>query len=195
MPGTEGVRLRETWRRLRQRRFCQAAASAVLHSTARIDNNLPDAGAIRIGEHTHVRGQLLTFGHGGRIVLGDYCYLGEDSRLWSAASIDVGDRVLISHNVNIFDNLTHPLSARARHEQFKAIISRGQPVDISLGEKPVIIEDDVLIGCMCVILPGVRIGRGAIVGAGSVVTRDVPGYSIVAGNPATVLRELGPDER
>lgn len=189
------MRLREAWHRLRQRRFCEAADSAVLHPTARIDNNLPDSSAIRIGEHTHVRGQLLTFGHGGRIVLGDYCYLGEDSRLWSAARIDVGDRVLISHNVNIFDNLTHPLSARARHEQFKAIISRGQPADISLGEEPVTIEDDVLIGCMCVILPGVRIGRGAVVGAGSVVTRDVPGHCIVAGNPATVLRELGPDER
>ena len=58
-----------------------------------------------------------------------------------------------------------------------------------------IIGDDVLIGCMCVILPGVHIGRGAIVGAGSVVTRDVPAFTIVAGNPAVVIRELSPDER
>ena len=103
--------LREAWRRSRQRRFCRAAASAVLYPSARIDNTLADPDAIRIGEHTHVRGQLLTFGHGGRIALGAYCYVGEDSRLWSAATIAVGDRVLISHNVNIFDNLTHPMSA------------------------------------------------------------------------------------
>ena len=50
-------------------------------------------------------------------------------------------------------------------------------------------------GCMVVILPGVTIAAGAVVGAGSVVTRDVPPYTIVAGNPAKVIRELAADER
>ena len=62
-------------------------------------------------------------------------------------------------------------------------------------EKPVLICDDVLIGCMAVILKGVTIGEGAIVGAGSVVTKDVPPWTIVAGNPARVIREIPEDER
>ncbi|RFA25156.1 hypothetical protein CAI21_19880 [Alkalilimnicola ehrlichii] len=55
---------------------------------------------------------------------------------------------------------------------------------------PVIIEDDVWIGNNCIVLKGVRIGRGAIVGAGAVVTKDVPAYCIVGGNPARVLKRL-----
>ena len=187
--------LREAWQRLRWRTYCTAAPTAVLYATARIDNIVRDPAAIRIGPNTHVRGQLLTFGHGGEIALGEYCYVGEHSRIWSASQVLIGDRVLISHNVNVFDNLTHPLSASARHQQFKAIITSGHPTSLELGEEPVVIEDDVLVGCMTVILTGVHIGKGAIVGAGSVVTRSVPSFTIVAGNPATVIRELGPDER
>ena len=55
-------------------------------------------------------------------------------------------------------------------------------------EKPVIIGDDVWIGGRVIILPGVNVGKGAIIGAGSVVTKDVPEYAIVAGNPATVKK-------
>lgn len=54
--------------------------------------------------------------------------------------------------------------------------------------KPVIIENDVWIGMYCIILPGVKIGQGSIIGAGSVVTKDVPEYAIVAGNPAKIIR-------
>jgi acetyltransferase-like isoleucine patch superfamily enzyme len=107
----------------------------------------------------------------------------------------VGNYVLISHNVNIFDNETHPFNAARRREQFRQIISAGHPADMDLGQIPVIIEDDVLIGCLSVILPGVRIGTGAIVGAGSVVTKDVDAWTIVAGNPARLIRQIAEDER
>lgn len=167
----------------------------MLYKSARIINNLSDSSAINIGAYTHIRGELLTFGHGGKIDIGEYCYVGEGSHIWSARQIFIGDRVLISHNVNIFDNSTHPVSAKKRHEQFRQIIISGQPKAIDLGEKPVMIANDVLIGCMSVILAGVNIGEGAIIGAGSVVTRDVPPYTIVAGNPAHIIREIPPYER
>ena len=61
-------------------------------------------------------------------------------------------------------------------------------------EKPVIIGDDVWIGRRAMILPGVRIGNGAIVGAGSIVTRDVPDYAVVAGNPARIIKYRGREE-
>ncbi len=168
---------------------------AVLYPSALIVNNYGKKDAIVIKAFSHIKGELLTFGHGGKILIGSYCYVGEYTRIWSAKQIQIGDRVLISHNVNIFDNSTHPLRASLRHQQFKDIISKGHPRNIDLNEKPIIIHDDVLISCMSIILSGVTIGEGAIVGAGSVVTRDVPPWTIVAGNPAKVIRQLSEDER
>lgn len=174
---------------------CVLDEKAVLHATAQIINLLGDAGFIKIGAYTHVRGELLTFVHGGCISIGTYCYIGEYTRIWSAKSIIIEDRVLIAHNVSIFDNLTHPISAEARHLHYKEIITSGHPRKIDLSEKNVVIKKDAWIGCMSIILSGVTIGEGAIVGAGSVVTKDVPAYTIVAGNPATMIREIPVNER
>lgn len=55
-------------------------------------------------------------------------------------------------------------------------------------ERPVIIGDDVWIGARVIILPGVRVGTGAVIGAGSVVTKDIPDYAVVGGNPARILK-------
>jgi acetyltransferase-like isoleucine patch superfamily enzyme len=173
----------------------KCATTTVLYDTARILNNIPDSFAITIGAHTHIRGELMTFGHGGRITIGEYCYVGDQSYIWSAENITIGNRVLIAHNVNIFDNITHPLSASARHEHFKMIISAPLPKKLKLSEQPITIEDDAWIGCLSISLKGVTIGRGAVIGAGSVVTKDVPPYTIVAGNPAKVIREIPLNER
>jgi acetyltransferase-like isoleucine patch superfamily enzyme len=178
----------------RKQNFLIGKGSA-LYDGARIINNLQDYRAIEIGQFTHIKGELLTFGHGGQIKLGQYCFVGEQSRIWSSQSILIGDRVLISHNVNIFDNNTHPISAKKRHQQFKEIITTGHPKSIDISEKAVTIGDDVLIGCMSIILKGVTIGEGSVIGAGSVVTKDVPPWTIVAGNPARLIREIPEDER
>lgn len=151
--------------------------------------------SIRVGPGTHIRGELLTFGHGGLLTLGSYCYVGQNSKLWSGVRLRIGDRVLIGHNTSIFDCDTHPLNASARHRQYVEIITKGHPVDIDLRDEPVTIEDDVWIGCNVVILKGVTIGRGAVIGAGSIVTTDVPPFALVAGNPARVIRKLTPDEQ
>ncbi|MCA1985193.1 MAG: acyltransferase [Desulfovibrio sp.] len=173
--------------------WCQCGPGSRIHPEGRIANIAGGAERIRMGAHTHLRGELLTFGHGGDIELGDYCYVGEGTRIWSALSIRIGHRVLISHAVNIFDCDTHPIDdPAARHRQFKEIITTGHPRHLQLNEQPVIIEDDALICCQVVILPGVTIGRGAVVGAGSVVTRDVPPMTLVAGNPARIIRPLNP---
>lgn len=63
-----------------------------------------------------------------------------------------------------------------------------------LDDRPIVIEDDVWIGAGCTVLPGRRIGQGSIVGAGSVVTKDVPPWSIVGGNPARVVRRRRGDD-
>lgn len=170
-------------------------AKAVIHSTASVHNIREQRQAIRVGAHTHLKGELLTFAHGGEISIGEYCYVGEQSHIWSAARISIGDRVLISHNVNIFDSLTHPISPAERHRHYQHIITCGHPAQVDLGEAPIRIGNDAWIGCLAIVLRGVTIGEGAVVGAGSVVSEDVPPFSIVAGNPARVVRELKPDER
>lgn len=93
-------------------------------------------------------------------------------------AIHIGNRVTMGCNSIVTDTDFHPLNAAERRADFLA------------GEsKPVIIEDDVFIGMNALILKGVRLGAGCVVGAGSVVTRAVPPGTVVAGNPARVVRE------
>lgn len=132
----------------------------------------------------------MTFAHGGDITVGEWSYVSAGTRIWSAASIKIGDRVLIAHNVNIFDSLTHPLGEDDRHKHFKEITTSGHPRHVDLGERPVAVHDDAWIGAGAIVLRGVTIGTGAIIAAGAVVTKDVRARSIVAGNPAVVIREM-----
>jgi acetyltransferase-like isoleucine patch superfamily enzyme len=100
--------------------------------------------------------------------------------LVAAERIEIGNRVAVGANVTITDTDFHPLHPDERRHDFLA----GQ-------HAPVIIKDDVFIGMQSLILKGVTIGRGSVVGAGSVVTRNVPAGVIVAGNPAQIVKSLG----
>lgn len=182
-------------RRLRGKPTLIKGTGTTIGASARVLNAGKDSAQIRIGDFSRVEGELFVFAHGGRISIGDWCFIGPGTRIWSAFELTIGNRVLISHSVSIMDSLTHPISASLRHEQFRAIVTSGHPKRIDLGEKPVSIEDDVWIGAGAIVLRGVRVGKCAIVGAGAVVTKDVPPYTIVAGNPAKTIRILAPDER
>jgi acetyltransferase-like isoleucine patch superfamily enzyme len=165
-------------------RRCVAGRGTVLFPQSKITNNRERAD-IKIGEETRVLGELLTFGHCGNVTVGDHCYIGENTRIWSCASVTIGNRVLISHGVNIHDNVSHSMSAQRRHEHFLSIFSTGHPKeDPDIASAPVVIEDDAWIGFNASVLKGVKIGRGAVVGACSVVTKDVLPYEVVVGNPA-----------
>lgn len=177
------------------RATCHLQEGARLGAGAKIRNIRGETDRVVVGRHTLVLGELLTFAHGGEISIGEWCYVGEGTRIWSAASIEIGNRVLISHSANIFDNLTHPINAAHRHAQFRQILTAGHPGKISLDESPVRVCDDAWIGAGAIVLRGVTVGEGGIVAAGAVVTKDVPPYTIVAGNPAVVVRELSADER
>ena len=168
--------------------LCSAHSTVQFYSSSKVDNLRGDKSAIQIGANTVVLGQLLVFKHDGQIKVGKDCYIGEYSRIWSASSIDIGDRVLISHGVNVHDTNAHSLSAQKRHQHFVDIFSTGHPEILDdVIATPVVIEDDAWIGFNATILKGVTVGKGAIVGACSVVTHDVSPYSSVAGNPAKVI--------
>jgi acetyltransferase-like isoleucine patch superfamily enzyme len=164
--------------------------STVLHAGCRIENETSDRSRISIGANTHVLSHLQVFPHGGRIAVGDDCYLGEETRIWSMDTVTIGNRVLISHGVNIHDHNAHSLSARKRRDHLSAIHRTGHPTILEdVIAKAVAIEDDAWIGFNATVLKGVRIGRGAIVGACAVVTKNVPAFAIVAGNPGVVVGE------
>lgn len=182
--------------RLRRQGVCAIIdPAAKLHPESRISNLRNDRASIVVGARTHVRGELLTFWNGGSVRIGRWCYVGEGSRIWSQDSVEIGDYVLISHLVDIHDSDGHPLERTARRADTERIL-RGQPYVSSpqVVKAPVVIEDDVWIGFKASILKGVRVGRGAIVAAGSVVTREVAPFTLVAGNPAKFVRELPPDK-
>lgn len=149
---------------------------------------------ITVAAGCRIAGQLLVFRHGGAIRIGEWCYIGEDSRIWSASSIHIGDRVLISHNVNVHDCDSHTLDARSRHAQFRAIALSGHPeAPERIAARPVVIGDDVWIGFNAIVLKGSNIGARSVIAAGSVVTGEVPPDSLYIGSE--VRRKLDADDR
>ncbi len=178
---------------VQRQKVCTIGEGACLYPECRVENLQMDPTAVRIGPRCRVFGQLLVFRHAGSIQLGESCFVGQDSRIWSAQSVAIGNRVLISHGVNIHDTVSHSLSAALRHEHFNQIFSTGHPGTMDdLPSAPITIEDDAWLGFNSVVLRGVTIGAGAIVGAASVVTKDVMPFSVVAGNPARIVGESRP---
>ncbi len=169
---------------------CIYDKTTVFHPEASVmAMNSPDS--IIVGAGTHIRGNLQTYPHGGNITIGKNCYVGDHTRIWSSSKIEIGDYVLISHNVNIFDDTTHPVDSIERRKHAEYIFTKGFPKEMtSLDPKPIKIEKDAWICCNSIILRGITIGEGSIVAAGSVVTKDVPPYTMVAGNPAKIIKKI-----
>lgn len=115
------------------------------------------------------------------IEIGSNVFIGNGCTFSSAGRITVGDHVLISAGVRIHDNDGHPLDAARRRA--------GCGIEVG-NARPVVVEENAWLGAQTVILKGVRIGRNAVVGAGSVVLSDVPADSVAAGNPAVVIKSL-----
>jgi acetyltransferase-like isoleucine patch superfamily enzyme len=143
---------------------------------------------ITIGNKTIIRGELMTFGHGGQIRIGDYSFIGPGTKIWSAKRITIGNRVLIAHNVNIHDQNSHPMDSAERHLDQIHIMEKGFQKVNNLNEKEIVIQDDVWIGFSATILKGVTIGKGAIIGACCIITKDVPPYAVVVGTPPEIIK-------
>jgi maltose O-acetyltransferase len=128
-----------------------------------------------------VRVQLLRwcgFAIGREVYIGDDFIVVEE--LADRGNLTIGDRVSIAPRVTIVTS-SHPNESRIR-------------AFAPLARAPVVIEADAWIGVGATVLPGVTIGRGAVIGAHSVVTRDVPALAVATGIPATVVRTLGAPE-
>jgi len=170
--------VREKERQAHLHRVATLASSSQIGPEGVIENVFGDPGSIVVGENSYVRSRLLTYGHGGNISIGKWCYIGVRTEIWSMKSITIGNRVLISHDVNIHDGDAHSKNAEERHQQYRHILEHGHPLswDELPGVKsaPIVIEDDVWVSFGVTILKGVTLGRGCIIAAGSIVMQDVP---------------------
>ncbi|TMW65249.1 hypothetical protein Poli38472_009416 [Pythium oligandrum] len=113
---------------------------------------------------------------GINIHLADGVFLNFNCVLIDTCDIRIGARTLLGPGVQLY-TASHPLDPQVRASGLETA-------------KPVIIEEDVWIGGNVIILPGVRVGRGAVIGAGSVVTKDVPPMSVFSGNPAKFIKNI-----
>lgn len=115
-----------------------------------------------------------------KLIIGNNFHATRQITIQCCKSISIGNNVLIGSNVFIID-YNHGVNIPNGNLGY---------LGNNLEPKSVIIEDDTWIGQNAIILPGVEIGKGSIVGAGAVVTKSVPAYSVVAGNPAHIIKKL-----
>ena len=153
---------------------------------------IKDECSIEIDEQTQVLGSLLFDKSNASISIGKRVFL--NGSIIAAQRIEIGDDVLISWGTTIVDHNSHSTAFSKRSTDaidWMTVKKDWTNVKIS----PVKICDKVWIGFNAIILKGVTIGEGSIVGSGSVVTKDVPPWTIVGGNPAQIIREISEDER
>jgi len=152
----------------------KAPLSVRLRGRIRLDGG----GKVVLGEGVSLNGtvvpiELVTY-ESGRIEIGEHTFINYGSSIAARDSVKIGSYCHLGHYMFVMDNNQHDV----------VMHSKLPPSD------PVVIEDNVWIGSKVVILPGVRIGSRAVIGAGSVVTKDIPPRCVAAGNPARVLRHL-----
>lgn len=146
--------------------------------------------ALVIGEHCTMDGVQFAVGEQGRVRIGNYCYF-TNAVLLCELELVIGNYVVIGWNATIADGDFHPLDPAQRIADAIACSplgkGRSRP---QVALRSVVIEDDVWIGPNATILKGVRIGAGAVIEAGTMVTHDVPARARVMGNPAQVVGEV-----
>jgi maltose O-acetyltransferase len=137
-------------------------------------------GTLVIGDRvrlvSHVAPIELRVSEHAELEIGDRTYINYGTSLGATLSIRIGKNCSIGTYVTLIDNDFHSLDPERRN--------------VTPPSAPIVLEDNVWLGLRVIVLRGVRIGTGSVIGAGSVVTRDVPARTLAAGQPARVIRSL-----
>lgn len=149
---------------------------------------------IKVGKDCLLTGSMFLEREKGKITVGDRTYIGGGTKIICAEQIEIGSDVMFSWNCTVIDTNSHSLVFEERKNDnlaWKKGIAEGTEGKYKDWTKvitaKVTIKDKAWIGFNSIILKGVTIGEGAVVAAGSVVTKDVPDYTIVGGNPAKII--------
>jgi galactoside O-acetyltransferase len=149
---------------------------------------MPKGAKVSIGCDSLVHCRISFDSNQGQVIVGDRSYLGL-CNLVCYRRIEIGNDVMIAWGVTIVDHNSHSLSWEQRKDDVANWRAGTKNWD-NVAHAPVIIKDKAWIGFNVSILKGVTIGEGAVVGACAVVAKDVPPFTLVAGNPASVIRTL-----
>ena len=151
----------------------------------------------KVGERTMLSANVIFESREGYVEIGNRSYIGSATRIICRNRVSIGDDVTIAWGVTIYDHNSHSLNWGQRSkvvEQFYTTYGSSRCYEeldwTDVISAPITIGNKVWIGFDAVVLKGVNIGEGAIIAARSVVTRDVEPYTVVAGNPATVVKRL-----
>lgn len=161
------------WIRLFQPFYLKRGKGSVIYRSVRKD--LPPFNKFQLGKYSIIEDYSCLNNAVGNIIIGDYCRIGLSNTV--IGPITIGNRVNISQNV-VLIGLDH-----GYQDITKGIIEQG------VTTSPIIIGDDTIIGANTVILPGVTIGKHCFIGAGCVVTKNIPDYCVAVGNPAKIIKQ------
>lgn len=155
-----------------------------------------DVQNIKIGDGCMIFGNFYIERSEAKITVGNDTFLGGSSFI-AAEEIEIGNNVMFSWGCTVIDTNAHSLNHNLRRndvQQWKASIDKGTPGSLKnwgdIESKKIIIKDNAWIGFNSIILKGVTIGEGAVVAAGSVITKDVEDFTLVGGNPAKQIKKL-----
>lgn len=156
---------------------------------------------LKIGENSNIQGSFVVESEKGLITIGNRTFIGGGTFICTK-EIEIGNDVMFSWGCTVVDNNSHSIKWSERKND---VLDWNKGLEenrigvykdwTNVKEGKVTIKDKAWIGFNSIILKGITIGEGSIVGAGSVVTKDVPDWTIVGGNPAKIIREIPPDER
>lgn len=201
------MNIRSIYKKQKRKKQLAAAApyisihpDAVLSENFNLDLRAPKSGEtyLEIGAKSMVDSSFVFETETGHIKVGERVHIGGGTQLISRNNITIGDDVIIAWNCTIYDHNSHSI----HWEERKNDVSRewenavkGLPVLLDkdwsvVKSAPITIGDKVWMGFGVTVLKGVTIGEGAVIGACSVVTKDVPPYTVVAGNPAQAIKTL-----
>lgn len=161
------------WIRLFQPFYLKRGKGSVIYRSVRKD--LPPFNKFQLGKYSIIEDYSCLNNAVGNIIIGDYCRIGLSNTV--IGPITIGNRVNISQNV-VLIGLDH-----GYQDITKGIIEQG------VTTSPIVIGDDTIIGANTVILPGVTIGKHCFIGAGCVVTKNIPDYCVAVGNPAKIIKQ------
>ncbi|MEW6442095.1 MAG: acyltransferase [bacterium] len=161
------------------------SAAEEVGRNVRTDGDIPliiGSGRIRIGDHVFLGNRQAwilqkNLFQRPELIIGSHTSINYRVVISVECRVEIGNRCRIAEEVKIFDNNSHSIHYQDRRQTIEDVA-------------PVQIEDDAWIGMNSIILKGVRIGRGSVVAAGSVVTKSVPEETLVGGNPAVVIKRI-----
>jgi len=162
--------------------------------TARLVVREPNGCRLAIGAESNIEALIVLEKQEAEVQIGSRTHLGGGTLVDAACRIAIGDDVLIGFEVLIMDHDSHAMHFESRRHDVRDWM-RGVKDWTPVVRRPVRIDNKAWVGARAIVLKGVTIGEGAIIGAGSVVTGDVPPWTLAAGNPARIIRPLTDEER